>query len=78
MSTGDPGDANTADRGHGLYVTALVLVAGLFVLGRMAARWSKRQFGMDDYTIVAALVGSFPSGPPVAGSMSVVNPVRRP
>lgn len=57
MPDGDQGEAN---RGHGLYITALVmvLVAGLFVLGRVAARWSKRQFGMDDYTIIAALVGS--------------------
>lgn len=52
------GDADTPNRGYELYIAslAMVLVAGLFVLGRLAARWTKRQFGMDDYTIVLALV----------------------
>jgi hypothetical protein len=53
------GDANTPNQGYELYLTSLVmvLVAGLFVLGRLAARWTKRQFGMDDYTIILSLVG---------------------
>ena len=52
------GDADTPNRGHELYIASLVmvLVAGLFVLGRLAARWTKRQFGMDDYSIVVSLV----------------------
>ena len=52
------GDADAPNRGFELYVTSLVmvLVAGLFVLGRLAARWTKRQFGMDDYTIILSLV----------------------
>lgn len=52
------GDADTPNRGYELYIASLVmvLVAGLFVLGRLAARWTKRQFGMDDYSIVLSLV----------------------
>lgn len=52
------GDANTPDRGYELYVASLVmvLVAGLFVIARLAARWTKGQFGMDDYTIILSLV----------------------
>ncbi|KAI9862060.1 MAG: hypothetical protein M1830_006191, partial [Pleopsidium flavum] len=51
-------NGKTPDRGHGLYVTALVMVivAGFFVIGRLAARWMKRKFGMDDYTIVLSLI----------------------
>lgn len=54
------GNADAPNRGFELYVTSLVmvLVAGLFVLGRLAARWTKRQFGMDDYTIILSLVRS--------------------
>lgn len=52
------GDANTPNQGYELYIASLVmvLVAGLFVLGRLAARWTKRQFGMDDYAIILSLV----------------------
>ena len=52
------GDADTPNRGYELYLASLVMVlaAGLFVLGRLAARWTKRQFGMDDYTIILSLV----------------------
>lgn len=59
------GDADAPDRGFELYLASLVmvLVAGLFVLGRLAARWTKRQFGMDDYTIVLSLVRSQGAGP---------------
>lgn len=59
------GDADTPNRGFELYVTSLVMVfvAGLFVLGRLAARWTKRQFGTDDYTIVLSLVRSQGSSP---------------
>lgn len=59
------GDADTPNQGFELYVTSLVmvLVAGLFVLGRLAARWTKRQFGMDDYTIVLSLVSLEDLGP---------------
>ena len=59
------GDADAPSQGFELYVTSLVmvLVAGLFVLGRLAARWTKRQFGMDDYTIVLSLVRLRDLGP---------------
>lgn len=52
------GDEKTPDRGHQLYFAALIMVilAGLFVFGRLAARWTNRKFGMDDYTIVLSLV----------------------
>lgn len=54
------GDENTPDRGYELYLAALimVIVAGFFVLARLAARLSKRQFGWDDYAIVISLVRS--------------------
>lgn len=59
------GNADAPNRGFELYLTSLlmVLVAGLFVLGRLAARWTKRQFGMDDYTIVLSLVRLQDAGP---------------
>jgi hypothetical protein len=51
-------EGDVPNRGFELYLASLVmvLVAGLFVLGRLAARWTKSQFGMDDYTIVLSLV----------------------
>jgi hypothetical protein len=47
------------DRGYQLYIVsiAMVIVAGLFVIGRFAVRISKSGLGWDDYTIGAALVG---------------------
>lgn len=59
------GDGDTPNRGYELYMASLVmvLVAGLFVLGRLAARWTKRQFGMDDYTIILSLVRLRDAGP---------------
>lgn len=52
------GDANVPNRGYELYITAIVMVilAGLTVLTRVAARWAGKRFGLDDYTIVASLV----------------------
>lgn len=57
------GDESSPDRGYALYLASLIMVicAGLFVLGRLAARWSKRQFGWDDYTIVVSLVSIYDS-----------------
>lgn len=51
-------EGDVPNRGYELYLASLimVLVAGLFVIGRLAARWTKSQFGMDDYTIVLSLV----------------------
>ncbi|KAK5149205.1 hypothetical protein LTR04_007348 [Oleoguttula sp. CCFEE 6159] len=45
------------DRGWKLYVcaVAMVVVSGLFVAARVAARFAKKGLGMDDYTIIAAL-----------------------
>ncbi len=57
------GDGNTPDRGYELYIAAvvMVIVAGFFVIGRLAARWTKMKFGMDDYTIALSLVRSYGS-----------------
>ncbi|KAI4118361.1 MAG: hypothetical protein LQ345_001582 [Seirophora villosa] len=54
------GDAETPDKGYQLYITALVMVivAGLVVLGRFAARWPKKSYGYDDYAILVSLVFS--------------------
>lgn len=54
------GDAQNPDRGYQLYLTALVmvLVAGMVVLGRLAARWAKKGYGYDDYAIIVSLVRS--------------------
>lgn len=53
-------DAENPDRGYQLYLTALVmvLVAGMVVLGRLAARWAKKGYGYDDYAIIVSLVRS--------------------
>jgi hypothetical protein len=46
------------DRGYSLYVVSvvMVIVAGLFVIGRIAVRLAKNKLDWDDRTIVAALV----------------------
>ncbi|KAL8962833.1 MAG: hypothetical protein Q9193_000822 [Seirophora villosa] len=51
------GDAENPDKGYQLYITALVMVivAGLVVLGRFAARWPKKSYGYDDYAILVSL-----------------------
>ena len=55
------GNEDSPDRGYQLYLASLIMVifAGLFVLGRLATRWSKRQFGWDDYTIIFSLVSLY-------------------
>ena len=52
------GSPERPSRGAKLFITATVMVgiAALFVLARLAVRWKSRMFGMDDYTIAAALV----------------------
>lgn len=52
------GDAENPDLGYQLYLTALVmvLVAGMVVLGRLAARWAKKAYGYDDYAIIISFV----------------------
>ncbi|KAL8974426.1 MAG: hypothetical protein Q9197_001331 [Variospora fuerteventurae] len=54
------GSAELPDKGYQLYITALVmvLVAGLVVLGRFAARWAQKSYGWDDYAILVSLVFS--------------------
>ncbi len=56
------GNAAVPDRGFSLWLVSvvMVIVAGLFVISRLAARLTKNKFGYDDYTIVAALVSSGP------------------
>ena len=54
------GQGTTAvpDQGFTLWIVSvvMVIVAGLFVIVRLASRLTKNKFGYDDYTIVAALV----------------------
>ena len=52
------GTAELPDQGFPLYVVSIVMVivAGLFVIARLAARLTKNDLGWDDYTIIAALV----------------------
>ncbi len=47
------------DRGWQLYLTSLIMIifAGIFVIIKCATRMATKQFGSDDYTIVASLVG---------------------
>ncbi|KAL8897016.1 MAG: hypothetical protein Q9207_007425 [Kuettlingeria erythrocarpa] len=54
------GDAQHPDKGYQLFITALVMVilAGLVVLGRLAARWANKGYGYDDYAIIVSLVFS--------------------
>jgi hypothetical protein len=54
-----PGHPNS---GRPLYEVsiAMTIVAGLFVVARVVARWSKTGLKVDDWTIIAALVSSFP------------------
>ncbi|KAL8989292.1 MAG: hypothetical protein Q9177_001789 [Variospora cf. flavescens] len=51
------GSADLPDKGYQLYITALVMVivAGLVVLGRFAARWAQKSYGWDDYAILVSL-----------------------
>ena len=52
------GTPELPDRGFPLYIVSIVMVivAGLFVIARLAARMAKSKFGWDDYTIFVALV----------------------
>ena len=59
MAVNDGSSTNgVPDRGIELYVVSIVMVivAGLFVIGRLVARLTKNKLGWDDYTIIAALV----------------------
>jgi hypothetical protein len=51
------------DRGYVLYITALVmvLVAAVFVFLRLASRFWTAKMGVDDITIIMALVGNLRS-----------------
>ncbi|KAJ5773032.1 hypothetical protein N7457_007928 [Penicillium paradoxum] len=61
------------DRGHSLFVTALVmlLIAALFVAIRLATRYYMKKFGWDDFFLVIALVASTMTT--VAINLAVVN-----
>ena len=52
------GSGTTPDKGYELFITAtvMVIVAGLFTAGRVAARLTNRQLGVDDYAIMLSLV----------------------
>lgn len=52
------GSAGVPDRGWQLWITSvvMVIVAGFFVAGRLAARVSRNKLGWDDYSIIGALV----------------------
>ncbi len=52
------GTSELPDRGWPLFIISVVMVniSGLFVLGRVAFRLSRRAMGTDDYVIILALV----------------------
>lgn len=52
------GTPELPDRGWPLFIISVVMViiSGLFVLGRVAFRLSRRAMGTDDYVIILALV----------------------
>lgn len=52
------GTEGPVQRGWPLYLWSviMVIVAGLFVGARIAARVARKTLGMDDYTIIASLV----------------------
>ena len=56
------GTTRVPDRGFTLWIVSvvMVIVAGLFVIVRLASRLSMNKFGYDDYTIIAALVSFWP------------------
>jgi len=47
-------------RGWDLWIVSVVMVilAGLFVAARLTQKISKRHMGLDDYLILASLVGT--------------------
>ena len=52
-------DAPIPNKGPTLFYTVLIMpiVAAVFVIIRLASRWSKvRRFGIDDYCIIVAMV----------------------
>jgi len=53
------GTAGPVERGWTLYILSVVMVvvAGLFVGVRIGTTAARRRLGMDDWTILAALVG---------------------
>ncbi len=58
MANVGKGTSELPDRGWPLFIISIVMVniSGLFVLGRVAFRLSRRAMGTDDYVIILALV----------------------
>ena len=58
------GTPELPDRGWPLFIVSVVMViiSGLFVIGRLAFRLSRKAMGMDDYIIVLALVSRIDLG----------------
>ena len=58
MANVGKGTSELPDRGWPLFIISVVMVniSGLFVLGRVAFRLSRRAMGTDDYVIILALV----------------------
>lgn len=54
------GSSTTPDRGYELFITAtvMVIIAGLFVVTRVAVRLTSNKLGTDDYVIMLSLVSS--------------------
>ncbi|KAI9753570.1 MAG: hypothetical protein M4579_005087 [Chaenotheca gracillima] len=64
---------NSSNHGFGLFVvsTVMVILSGLAVTGRIAARASRKMFGMDDYMILLSML--FSIGLTVTVNSAVVN-----
>jgi len=58
MANVGKGTSELPDRGWPLFIISVMMVniSGLFVLGRVAFRLSRRAMGTDDYVIILALV----------------------
>lgn len=58
------GTEGSVQRGWTLWIVSvtMVIVAGLFVAARAVERLKREHFGIDDWVIVAALVGIAPIG----------------
>ncbi len=58
MANVGKGTPELPDRGWPLFIVSIVMViiSGLFVLGRVAYRLSRKAMGVDDYVIILALV----------------------
>ncbi len=63
MANVGKGGPNDPDQGWPLYIVSvvMVMVSGIFVLGRVGIRLARRMMGLDDYMIILVRLNSPPS-----------------